>query len=241
MTEPESSSFIPKRKSAGSERQVKRRNFFIFSIVSYAIFAAAPIASASVYIYQIYTQKIFDKNVAELDAQVKTYSQADMSLVLDFNSRLEITKRLMQSHVSLVSLFNILESSTIKSIQFNDLKITRVDDSSLSVEANIAAKSLDSVLFQREVYSSSQSIASTTFSKLTFEKASEQNSNSVSPTSYNPYSFTAKLVFSKDDIFYSPGVFEIPTSNVIPEQSSSTDVIIQNSTSTETIVKENTP
>jgi len=213
MPETSSSSFIPKRKSAGSTRQVTRRNIYIFSIISYALFIAAPFASAAVFIYQKYTDNTFNQAVVDLDTAIKGFNETDLLRVIDFNERLDIGNRLLQSHVSLVSLLNILEQSTAKTIQFNSLKITRTDQSSLLVDAEIVADTFDALLFQRGLYENNNNIASSTYETLTFVPitADAKDSDANKP----PLSLTAKMSFTSDSVLYTPIISE--SLNIIPD------------------------
>lgn len=210
MSETPLGSFIPKQKAAGTERHIRRSNFYIFSIVSFALFIAAPIGSAAVYIYQLYTEKTFNNQVVLLNDAINKFSEADLSRVLDFNDRLKLSQQLLSSHVSLVSLLNVLEHVTNSNIQFGDLKITSPDDTALLVDASLYASSFDAVLFQRKQFATTETITKSTLSGLTFTSDAGQTSGkseqtvSQSKGDLPPFKLTAKLVFNNDAILYTP-------------------------------------
>ena len=200
MSEITSSSFIPKRKANGLSKPVGHRNIFILSIVSYALFIAAPVAAATVFIYQKYTDKNFQQNVINLDTAIKSFNEADMLRVLDFHERLKFSNQIFNSQVSLSSLLNILEQSTVKTVKFNSLKISQAEAGSLLAEAELSADSFDAVIFQRSQYENNQSLASSSFTNLIFTPPNSETTKDSKATDNKPIKLTTKFVFTKDNI-----------------------------------------
>lgn len=226
MSEIPSSSFIPKRKSIDNVRQVRHRNIYILSIIIYALFIAAPLASATVFIYQKYTENVFQQNVINLDSAIKDFKEADMLRVVEFNERLKFSNQLLNSHVSLVSLLNLLEGATTKTVQFNSLKITQSDQVSLLVEAELGTDSFDNVLFQRGQYKNNQSITSTNFSNLIFTPITIDMDNTTKGQDKRLIQLSAQFIFDKDVILYTPNIINLPStqqdtnSTTTPEETS---------------------
>jgi hypothetical protein len=171
---PSSSSFIPKRTAGTKVRQKRTRNFFLLSIVSYACLIAAPTASAAVYVYQIYTDRQFDQLVTALDDAIGSFSEAEMSRVLEFAHRLESAEALVNNHVSVVKALESLEQTTATTVGFNSLALARNPDGSLRVSADILASNFDAALFQRTAYNDQNvPIAGATLDDITFVPPSE--------------------------------------------------------------------
>ncbi len=226
MPESPSSSFIPKRGAAKNKRPAGRKyNFFILSIISYALFVAAPIASAVVFIYEKYTEKVFAQAVIDLDTAINTFSEADMQRVVEFEDRLVAADQLLNSHVSLVSLMNILESNTAATIQFNSLAVERTSPDKLTATAAITTDEFDALLFQRGIYKGNEQIADTKFSAVTFAGAAgEETSSSVSQTEVESANDTKSITlqagfeFSADSILYTPTLVMDETAGLSDEE-----------------------
>jgi len=222
MSEISSSSFIPKRKANDLSKPAGHRNIFILSIVSYALFVAAPVAAATIFIYQKYTDNTFQQNVVNLDTVIKSFNDADMLRVLDFHERLKLTSQIFHSQVSLASLLNILEQSTVKTVKFNSLKISQAEAGSLLAEAELSADSFDAVIFQRGQYENNQSLASSSFTNLIFTPPNSETTKDVKTTDSKPIKLTTKFTFTKDNILSV-------TSTTDPENNSISDLEVASS------------
>jgi len=217
MSEIPSSSFIPKRKANGLLKPSGSRNIFVLSLVSYALFIAAPVAAAAVFIYQKYTDNTFQQNVVNLDVASKSFNEADMLRVLDFHERLKFSNQIFDSQVSLTSLLNILEQSTVKTVKFNSLKISQAEAGSLLAEAELSADSFDAVIFQRGQYENNQSLASSSFTNLIFTPANSEATKDGKTTDSKPIKLTTKFTFTKDNILYTTATAPTTENNTIPD------------------------
>ncbi len=172
---PSSSSFIPKRTQGTKVYQKRTKSFFLLSIVSYACLIAAPTASAAVYVYQLYTERQFDQIVTELDEAIGGFSEAEMARVLEFDNRLRQATILVNNHVSVARVFDILETQSASNIGFTGLSLKRNGDASVAVEAEIIAPNFDTALFQRGVYMREDNpIDVASLSDITFVPPNEQ-------------------------------------------------------------------
>lgn len=238
-----SSSFIPKRSGTTNRPQPTRRgNFFALSVVSYALFVAAPLASGVVFVYDKYVQKQFAQTVINLDSAIKGFSEADMQRVTEFDERLTVANSLLDSHVSFGTLFSILEASTAATVQFDNLKIERVNNDTLHVSAAMSSDAFDALLFQRAIYAKDQKIAKAGLSNIKFTGSSPVSDTVPSaPTTAQSdgekkLSLSAKFIFSASQISYNPEVsmVEIPlvTTDVVEinETATSSSSIIATTT-----------
>jgi hypothetical protein len=209
MSDLPSSSFIPKRNPGNKSKPTRRYNFFILSILSYALFVAAPLASAGVFIYDRQADIKFSQAVRTLKTEIETFSEADLARVVDFDERLQASGALLDSHVSLLSIFSILESATAGTVQFTDLKIERTDKNSLTVDASLRTSALDGVLFQRTEYKAKNNIASSSLSDITLispdtEVGKDGKISVASDAESKGVELKAQFVFSADTILYTP-------------------------------------
>ena len=125
MPESPSSSFIPKRGPGKKPATTRPGNFVVFSVLSYALFVSAPLASAGVFIYERHTQNQFDKAVVALDQAIVNFNDGDLKRVTEFDDRLTTSKLVLESHASIVTLLQAIEKSTAQTVKFKNLEIGR--------------------------------------------------------------------------------------------------------------------
>ena len=176
MPESPSSSFIPKRSVGKKPTTARRSNFVLLSIISYALFVSAPLASAAVFIYERHAQNQFNKAVVSLDQAIENFKETDLKRVTDFDGRLSLTKKLLGSHVSLVKLLEAVEISTAQTVKFKSMDITRLDRSTLTVTGLLSTSKLDGALFQRSSYDASEIIKNPLFSDVVLSQVKPSNS-----------------------------------------------------------------
>lgn len=217
------SSFIPKRSAGNKPRTVRRYNFFLLSIISYAVFIAAPLASAALFIYNIRTESQFKASVTNLEAQIKTFNDQDLSRVVAFDERLALSQQLVNSHVSLVTLLSILENNTAETVQFKDLSITRKNAHTLVVDAQLVTGALDGALFQRTTYNTASAvIQKADLNGVTLMTApAANNSKTATPATVKEeegaVTLKAEFTFDADKILYAP--LGVPTNGAVSQPS----------------------
>jgi len=200
------SSFIPKRNPVNRPKSVRRYNFVIIPILSYALFMASIIASGALFIYQIRVHAQLASAVRNLEEQIGNFNDTDLNRVIDFDQRLELANKMVASHVSLGSILSILETVTAETVQFKNLKIDRKDDHTLTVNAALVTSSLDGALFQRATYAASSLITSTKLSGISLVPGGVASDGKT--TTKGSVGFSAEFTFSTDKILYKPLVQE---------------------------------
>ncbi len=212
-----SGSFIPKRNTGSRPKGVHRYHFFILPIISYTMFIAAPLASAALFIYQIRVDSQFKTAVAALELQIKDFNDVDLTRVIEFDDRLKLSKQLVSSHVSLISLLAILENATADTVRFSNLSITRKDEKTLLAKGTLVTSALDGALFQRATYSTATQIAQAKLSGITLvssaaataASAASAASAAATKTDINvatksAVTLSAEFTFAADKILYAP-------------------------------------
>ena len=160
MVDVPNNSFIPKRGPVKKARRAMSRQVYVFTFVSYILIFASLVASLGVFIYKQVVDRQLDAEIAALNAEIASFSQADMERVTAFNTRLQQAKERLNATVSVASLLSIIEQSTISTAQFASFSLEREQDDQLVVTAQIETDSFDSVIFQREVMKQNPTVSS---------------------------------------------------------------------------------
>jgi hypothetical protein len=219
MADLPQSSFIPKRSATSRVRQPRRYNFFIIGIISYALFIAAPVAAAAVFVYETYTERQLAAAIQELDTAINDFSVSDMLTVVEFDNRLRGAQALLSSHVSLVHALTILEEGTAQSIVFENLDFKRTDRSTITLSSALTAENFDAAIFQRESYMTNELLASTLLEDLSFTPDTSEQTSDTPDIAVN-----GTFTFAANTILYTPQS-SLPTDTPAAAASTEDDIV----------------
>ncbi|MES2748849.1 MAG: hypothetical protein V4606_00430 [Patescibacteria group bacterium] len=207
MPESPSSSFIPKRGPGKKPSSARPGNFVLFSVLSYALFVSAPLASAAVFIYERHTENQFNKAVVALDQAIISFNEEDLRRVTEFNERLATSKLLLESHASIVSLLQTIENSTAQTVKFKSIDITRASKSTLTVNGFLTTPSFDGALFQRSSYGATDIINNPLFTDVKLMKVTAEDPAATVSEEKN-VELKVSFDFAVSDVLYKPFVGE---------------------------------
>jgi uncharacterized membrane protein len=155
-------SFIPTKPiqpiSKGGGLGVSSGNFL--NIITLVIFLISIAASGGVFAYKILLQKNDEKGIKALEEAKQTFNIPLVNEADKLNSRIMSVKVLLNNHLSPSKLFDLLESHTLKTIQFNNLSIIKESDGTFKISATgIAnryndASGYEAIILQSKEYSS---------------------------------------------------------------------------------------
>ena len=136
-----------------------------------------------------------------------------MKRVTEFNERLIISKSLLESHASIVTLLRAIENSTAQTVKFKTIDITRKDKSTLAVTGILSTTNFDGALFQRTSYVAADIIKNPLFTdvKLTQPKAEDPKTKVVGEKTVE---LKVSFDFAVSDIVYAPTAVEVTTVRV---------------------------
>ena len=178
-------SFIPKRPidSSTTPAPYRSRTVGLLSLVTVVVIIGTGIAFAGVYLYQkqLVAQKAsLEKSITEARDGIGTEFVSGMKRL---DARISGVKDLIKNHVVVTPIFEALESSTLRSIQYRDFSysIETVKSDSApsgskepSIVVNISgtAKNYASIALQSDAFSENKLIKNPVFSNLTVDDKS---------------------------------------------------------------------
>jgi hypothetical protein len=221
MSDPSGTSFIPKRGPQKRTRSSSSRQVYVFTLISYTLIFAALLASLGVYVYI----RVLERNeltaAASLDSAITSFSVADMEKVHEYDRRLIMVTERVDNLVSVNSVLSAIEEATAKSVQFENLVISRDEDSTLILDANLITDDFDSALFQRGIYERQGEIRSFSANELAIQReVNDSNSSSIAPLVVEEsITLSGVMTFDVDDVLFDPN-----SSNVFVESLNGNDV-----------------
>ncbi|MCB9818405.1 hypothetical protein H6787_02860 [Candidatus Nomurabacteria bacterium] len=152
MADLSNSSFIPKRGPVKQKKRSSSRKVYIFTLVSYTLMFATLLGAGGVYLYSNYIDRLLETEVTNLYSEIRSFDEAQMLNVQDFNARLSQASDRIDNSVSVGSIFSALEAATIGTVKIDSLSLVREFDEKFLLNASIQTDSFDSTIFQRGVF-----------------------------------------------------------------------------------------
>lgn len=169
-------SFIPKRPIESSTVSASHGSGSIglLSLITFVVVIGTAVAFGGVYLYQ--KQLVSQK--AKLEASIK---QAQEGIGTDFvadmkrlDARIDGVKELIKNHVVVTPIFEALQDTTLRSVQYKDFNYTIKTDTatksqSVVVDLTGTAKNYATIALQSDAFSSNTLIKNPVFSNLTVD------------------------------------------------------------------------
>jgi len=201
-------SFIPKRGAAKRKQVGGSRQIYIFSYISYILMFATLLAAGGVYLYGQYINSQLDAEIATLNSEIGSFSQADMERVTQFNLRLVQAQDRLDNSVSVASVFQALQAATIDTVQIESLEMKREGDDMFVLNAIVQTDTFDSTIFQRGVYLRNGTIQDVLISEVQNVIATESNQVGEVTDTKDVVSFQALLEIPLSDVPAVPETYQ---------------------------------
>ena len=161
---PQGTSFIPQRPAQGVVKKRGVRKIYILTYVSYVLFFGSALAAVGTFFYDSILDKQLQTQKANLVAEKDRFSQADIDSVLDLNEKISTAERRMDLHLSVLAIFEALETSVSQSLQLDSFSYKR--DGAPLVEVSGTAKVFNSLMFQRDILASNPILSGGSFAEV---------------------------------------------------------------------------
>jgi hypothetical protein len=172
-------SFIPKRpiESSAAPAPHRSRSVGLLSLITFVVVIGTGIAFASVYFYQkqLVSQKAkLEQSIGEARDGIGTEFVSDMKRL---DARISGIKELIKNHIVVTPIFEALEASTLRSVQYKDFGYSIKPDPTtkldiLEVDLSGTAKNYASIALQSDAFSTNALIKNPVFSNLTVDDKS---------------------------------------------------------------------
>ena len=158
-------SFIPRESLSGGLSFGPRPGLGSFALIAIIIFLISAGAFGITYLYKQSVIKEISKLDIELARMREIFQPATVAEFKKLSNRLAIADKLINNHIALSRVFDILEKATLKSVYFSSFSLAGADQEfSLALEG--VAKNFSSVALQSDAFSENQSLKNPVFSNL---------------------------------------------------------------------------
>ena len=215
MTEPLNTSFIPKRNPNAPTRHNSTQRVFVGTLIIQIFFFSVLLASLGAFVYEKKLTKDRDVEIAKLNDSIKSFNEDRMKEVISVDNRINQVKYRLEHTASIYSVLEAMEAATVQVVQIKSLKLKRVDDSVLNMEAEMKADSFDSVLFQRGVLERDEKLSVANISDLKISnptsKVDEDKKKSESGSEGFNITFKAELGINSQSVPHLPVMSQVST------------------------------
>lgn len=169
-------SFIPKRPiDPGIDiAPTRSKSLGLLSLITFVVVIGTGLAFGGVYLYekQLISQKAkLTQSIGEARDGIGTEFVSDMKRL---DARISGVKELINNHVVVTPIFEALQATTLRSIQYKDFSyLVKFDQltktNSLTVDLTGSAKNYASIALQSDAFSTNKLIKNPVFSNLTVD------------------------------------------------------------------------
>ncbi len=161
-TKPQSS-FIPKKPS---EAGALSRSGGLFPFLANMLFVVALLASVAVFAYDKYLSAQIGKMDEDLSAARTAIQPELINQLVRSDKRIISATGLVESHVTISSLFELLQSITLQNLQFTSFSFGSGEGGSLSVTMKGEARTYATVALQAKIFNDNENFINPQFSNL---------------------------------------------------------------------------
>lgn len=156
--------FIPKKSLTPNLYQKRGTSPLI--IISIFLAIASALIAAGFYFYKNKINKETEGLRESVNRAQLTVDEVTINNLENMTEKIKNAKEIVDSHKSLIPLFNLLESTTLKSIRFSNFSYSESGEN-ISVKMDGEANSYSSLANQSDSYTKNNDIKNFVFSNLT--------------------------------------------------------------------------
>lgn len=162
-------SFIPKKPVTTAPRRQKISSG-LFSLIALILFLAALSLSVGVFLYQQYLVQSIERKSASLERAKAAFEPALIKEMSRLDLRMDSAQEILDKHTALSAFFELLEDTTLKSVQFEDFSYLVGVEGEIRISMVGRALSFAAVALQSDSFGDSIFIREPIFSGLNLDE-----------------------------------------------------------------------
>jgi len=155
-------SFVPKTPQAPKRGLASGHNLFL--VVALFLGGLAVIASVGTYLYDQYLTHELERKAEALAVAQREVNEEQVEDFVRLRDRLTSGRELLQSHIALSQVFDVLEAETLTTVRFSSLKLTVADDHTAQLDIEGTARNFNALAAQSNAFAGEKGIRRAIFS-----------------------------------------------------------------------------
>jgi len=157
-------SFIPKKSH--EQRKVKKRDFGgLLMGISGVIFILSVLSAGTVFLYNRYLISEIDSMAGVLEREKGSLEKEIIIELSRIDERMESSKKILDEHMTLAPLFELLEQNTLQAVRFGQLSFYPEDDGWVLTMSG-TANSYATIALQSDIFGENNNMSELIFSNL---------------------------------------------------------------------------
>jgi len=157
-------SFIPKKTY--KKKTTKRRDYGgLFMGIAGLIFIISILAAGSVFLYDRYLNSDIERMSSDLERQKGSLEKEIIKELSKIDKKIEASKMILDNHITLISLFELLEKNTLKNVMFENMVLSP-EDGGWTISMKGLADSYATIALQSDVFEEDKNMSELIFSDL---------------------------------------------------------------------------
>ena len=162
-------SFIPKKPVAVTPQRKKKSSSGVFSLIALILFLSALASSVGAFLYQQYLVQSIERKEVSLERARSAFEPALIKEMSRLDARMLSAQEILNKHTALSAFFELLESTTLKTVQFDDFGYSVDAEGKMLISMKGKALSFASVALQSDSFGDSALIQEPIFSGLNLD------------------------------------------------------------------------
>ena len=157
-------SFIPKKTY--DQKKTKKRNYGgLLMGIAGVVFIAVILLAGTVFLYNRYLTSEIERMAETLEREKGSLEKEIIQELSRVDERIEASKKILDQHITLAPLFELLERNTLRAVRFEDLSFYPYDDEWI-LEMSGTANSYATIALQSDVFGKNKNMSELIFSNL---------------------------------------------------------------------------
>lgn len=219
-------SFIPKRSTGRVAPVRSGRRVYVLSYIAYVLFFGTLLSVVGIFFLHNQAETQLQKFIELIDDERQAFQeQSEVNEIKALDTQLNTAMQILNWHAAPSVIFEAIEGVIVQSVQLEDFQYKRITGGPAEISFGGKTGSFDVLLFQREVMSDSNLLASADIVEVSYGAGSEVVETTGQQTSQPSQSATVMFTFedisSVTGIGYTPRVLE-QVQQTVPEENTET-------------------
>lgn len=162
-------SFIPKKPIMSQSGVRSSAPINLFSLIGTVLFIATLALGGGAYFYQSVLEKQIAENKASLDLAKDAFDPQLINQIVRLDTRIETTKKLLASHISVTPLFDYISTITLKSVRFRNFSFAYLAPDKVVVTMQGQGQGYASVALQSDLLNQQKYLRETVVGDMNLE------------------------------------------------------------------------
>lgn len=161
-------SFIPKATLGKSEGSPKQRTtgMGIVTLVTLVLFLGTIALAVGAFLYQSFLGQSITSKKASFERAQDAFEPVLITELARVDSRIDSAENLIEGHIAVSGLLELLEAATLKNVRFTDFQFSTLSGPDITISMRGEARSFNAVALQSDAFGENRFLRNTIFSNL---------------------------------------------------------------------------